>query len=233
MWEQRLKELVSRKCSLKVIEQELQVKRKTILRYVELLGLSSIWKRDAVRAPKYINKKDQFEKTLKLKRKLWIQELKKEEKKNLNLYYWLIKNDKAWLQEHMPKQTRSYKLGSKINWQEEDENILIQVKNLIANWESYEPYRPKRITKNFIAEVLGIQKILNKRYLINVPKTSSYINEICEDITDYHLRKLEWAYNKLISTNETITKTNLIYMAGLTNRKDRSEFVDKFLRSKF
>lgn len=210
-WEAKLKDLINQGMSQRSIAKQLQVVHSTIKKYSDILEDES-------------HNKNIFFEVLQNKRKQWLKLIKENEnisaKTNYSLYQWLNKNDKDWLKVNFPKNELKKQMKSKnrIDWGKRDLDILNEVKYIVENWGKLEKDRPLKRTKSSIAKQTksSINIILHNNHH-RIPKTLNYIKSVVEDSYKYNLRKIEWAYNELITESRySITIQDLVDKAGLS-----------------
>jgi hypothetical protein len=103
------------------------------------------------------------------------------------------------------------------NMNEKEQNSLPRVKEhrlidkidyVVSHWSNYELDRPRRITKYAVQRIIGVSKF--KKSIL----AREYLEVIAESGQDFSLRKLKWAYDKLVASEEQVSRTKLIKLAS-------------------
>ncbi len=222
VWKEKLKQLIKQGNTMKDIAKKLNVSPNTIKRYATLMNLSYSWKGEQLEqtliSQKFsdkISKKGGTNENIKHRRAEWLNLLESVENERYRdtVSQWLRKYDNEWLKKNKVKKgKRSIK---KINWQKRDEQLLVEVKTIVENWDLYEHHRPKRITRNSISNKLKSPSVV-KAMRGSIPLTQKYIDSICETLEQYRLRKLKWAVKEMRAYNDPLTKTKLLKKAGIS-----------------
>ena len=100
-----------------------------------------------------------------------------------------------------------------MNWQERDEQILIQVREAVQRLLSIE--KPIRITVSKVAKAIG-QLALIEQHLDQMPMTKAYLNSVIESIEDYQIRRVRWAAALLDRRGEDVVLWKVVRIAGLS-----------------
>ncbi len=229
VWENKLRELVEvKKLGLRVTARELRVDPNTINRYVALLDLTPSWTKSK---PKTKSKKAisiDTENTRQQKRDIWLNlqrenaELSKTEIRKFapNVYAWLYRHDKNWLNSNSPKLRKPKASVDRVDWNTRDEEILKQAK--IAVKQLLKEYKPVRITVGRVGSSIGLKALFDK-HLDKLPQTRAYLKSVTETVEDFQIRRIEWAVEKLDEQGEEIMEWKILKLAGL--RENCSERV--------
>ena len=237
VWEDKLRELVEvKKLGLRATARKLRVDPNTINRYVSLLDLTPSWTTGNQSKPKKVQKAvknlPDLEKLTKEKKDRWLTlqqenpELSKTEIRKLapDIYAWLYRHDKHWLNENSPKLKQSRSSVDKIDWSLRDKEILNQAKSAVD--EILKKDKPVRITVGRIGSFLGLKALLEK-HLDKLPLTRVYLESVRERVEDFQIRRVEWAFKELDRRGEEIKEWKILKIAGLRN--DLTPKVRKYL----
>ena len=127
-------------------------------------------------------------------------------------YKWLNKNDNEWLFENSPEAKPTVS-NYHINWEERDSFLHKQFIDIIER-ELQKTEIPIRLTKTYLFAKSNLRNIstidINK-----VPKTKKLIEERCETIEEYHLRRLKWASEYVFNNGLAQTYENIFYHAKI------------------
>lgn len=210
-WDAKLIELVQQKQTLKQISTLLRVSPKKVKREAMRLGLKVNWSNSNlyVKQGREANKRNYYEEFLsfyKLNPKATRKEISE---KIPAVYRWLLKNNREWFEQQMPK-CKLTGNRNRVNWQERDEMLLEKVKQIVENWDSGQE-QLVRITEAAIA-----RKVLNKNYLfgkyrMQYPKTNAFIESIVEDPITYYKRRVD----RVAMYHKEIKFTSLNQMAKI------------------
>ena len=127
-------------------------------------------------------------------------------------YKWLNKNDSEWLLENSPK-AKPVVSNYNADWDAKDSFLYNVFIDIIDN-ELHKKDIPIRITKTYLFSKSNLRNMstidINK-----VPKTKKLIQERCETIEQYHLRRLKWASDYVFNNGLTQTYENIFYHAKI------------------
>lgn len=129
-------------------------------------------------------------------------------------YSWLIKYEKAWLMENLPKpvKVKCNKPISRINWEERDKQLCFILKEEYEKLLSYS--KPVRITRALLGRKANCDSSL-KKDLDKLPETSLLLNKICEDMETFHTRKIRLMVQELDSE---IRLWEVFWRAGVSKK---------------
>lgn len=133
------------------------------------------------------------------------------------LHYWLYKNDYPWMKENTPTKKPKASVKTPFNWEAKDEELLAEVKSILSNWHQYEINSLKRISKNSIARKTISSHFISK-HADKIPKTINFIEPYIESEEDFRIRKLDWAYKKLLKKDENLTVTTLLKESKISSQ---------------
>lgn len=221
VWEDKLKELVEvKKLGLRATARALKVDSNTIKRYVILLGLTPSWTKNKLQSkPKQILLSD-LDNIKQNKREIWLNlqqensRLSRTEIRKLapDVYAWLYRNDKKWLNDNSLQLQRPTSSIDRIDWNGRDEEILIQSQNVVNDLLKKE--KPVRITISRIGASLGLKALLEK-HLDKLPRTKVYLNSVTETVEDFQIRRVRWAVEELERQGEAIMEWKIFRLSGL------------------
>ena len=233
VWEDKLRELVEiKKLGLRATARELKVDPNTIKRYVALLNLTPSWTSNKPQInPKQVLSID-IEAIEQQKKDIWLnlqQENPKLSKTEIiklvpDVYAWLYRHDKQWLNNNSPKLQKPKASVNKVDWNQRDKEILEQVKDVVKKLNQVE--KPIRITVGTIGKNIGLKALLEK-HLDKLPETKKYLELVTETLEDYQIRRIQWAVKELNNRGEEIKEWKILRLAAL--RKDLSDKVKFFL----
>lgn len=106
-------------------------------------------------------------------------------------YLWLLRNDKNWLEEHLPKRLKRGSQRQKIDWSKRDEEYSAAVRETAANMYSAVG-RPVWVSRTGLAKKLYISVVVYKNSA-KLPLTNDALDEVSENITSFAIRRIRWA----------------------------------------
>jgi uncharacterized phage-associated protein len=128
---------------------------------------------------------------------------------------WLYRNDKKWLEAHLPKHGRVYPKSDHFDWSKIDKDISKQVKSVAREIRQFSG-KPIRISITEIIRRIGQKGWIEKRKE-KLPLTAKAIAESLETLEAYMVRKLLWAENKFLKEKTVPTKNQIIRRATINN----------------
>lgn len=238
VWKQKLIDLVKEgNLSVHEISNILGLDWNGTYKYIIKLGLSNNFKTSNKKLNKFKNKKNTNKNISTRKEDIYdyrsnmLDILKQNpcksriEIKNINqyLYVYLQKNDRQWLEDHLPTKKTGKRTHSNVDWLKRDEEILLKVQRLVNELINTEEI-PKRININRIGKTLDIYDILRK-HIDKLPEVSTYLNDVIEDREEYIIRKIRWAIKKIDDEDIDLNIESVIYKARIYG-KDKIKFKD-------
>lgn len=134
-------------------------------------------------------------------------------------YIFIYRNDKKWLYDKLPIQTKKINPHALVDWNKRDNELLFIIKNKYE--ELMDRDEPIRITKSIIGRELGILTALEKN-IDKLPNTERYLNEIIETVEDFQIRRCKKIIINKIDKGEPIKRWEIQRIAGI-----RSEAFEK------
>ncbi|AOY74996.1 TnsD family Tn7-like transposition protein [Clostridium formicaceticum] len=206
IWEQRLKDLVESKLTLRATANELGVDPGTVKKYVDKMQLESCWERRSdktIQTASESKENSLIEENRIKNREEWLKlrhlypDKGKTELRNINksLYMWLYKYDKNWLNENSPLKQSTANTSVRVDWVSRDNAINIKVKELVENMLTTDN-KPEKICIGSIAKKLGVKALMEK-HLDKLPRTKEYIETVRESSREFHIRKIKWAIREI------------------------------------
>ncbi|MGE7945981.1 TnsD family Tn7-like transposition protein [Lysinibacillus sp. NPDC093688] len=115
-------------------------------------------------------------------------------KLNPNIYSWLYRYDKEWLNYNSPASIKSTKIVSRVNWRERDLEILNLIKRYLLTIDN--DTKPVRLTKRHIG--IAIEKLaLVEKKLEKMPLTKELLASVTESNEQYRERLKMWRIKRL------------------------------------
>ncbi|MGE7944840.1 TnsD family transposase [Lysinibacillus xylanilyticus] len=221
IWRGRLSDLVTEGKKLMEISRELNSDRATIKKYAAELELTVPWK--SPRNEKKHNDVpfEDYEKQLTERKNKWLElqklypEKSKTELRKIapDVYAYLYRNDREWLQSFSPVKTKKQTPNRRVNWEKRDEEMLKTIMKVVQSWDK-NVEKPTRITITSIGIKINKLSLLQK-FADKIPKTIDYIHKVSEDTLMFQRRRVEWCVEKLKDEGEPIIEWKIYKKAGL------------------
>ncbi len=127
-------------------------------------------------------------------------------------FAWLYRNDYNWLFQHLPQSLKKVPVNKRVNWDSRDNELVQIIKTTVL--KLMERTKPMRITKNAIGKEIGVSMLLQK-HLDKLPKTKIILDNICETIEEFQIRRIRYVTQKLLENGENLNQWTIIRKAGL------------------
>jgi hypothetical protein len=224
VWEEKLKELVNQKLSLRETARLLGVDANTVKKYARKLGLTTYWEKRSETDSECDNDGNSYS-SMNLDRNYYREKWKELRKQypemgktqlrqiDNALFAWLYRNDREWLNQNSPLKKTTNIINSRVDWDQRDNEILIQVKEVVAKMLNSDG-KPERITISLIGSKLGIRGLLEK-HLDKLPKTKAYLDSVKETNHDFRLRRIHWAVKELEKEGEELQMWRIMRKADI------------------
>lgn len=232
VWEAHLRQLWPQTdISLEKISQELGVDRRVVIRAVRRLGIANLrstfdndsWKNYGPKYPKpddlgvQLIYRERWVEFLTTHPEVTLKETKVAHHDAYLVYNHLRRDDKAWLQDHLPRFGITGRASKRlINWSERDALMARQVEESAVRLKSLET-RPVRVTQARIGHDLHATGSL-KQNLTRLPLTASALARSVETHEDFAVRRVQWAVRQFIDKGITPTRWGLIMAASVNLR---------------
>ncbi|GAE36819.1 TnsD family Tn7-like transposition protein [Halalkalibacter akibai] len=141
-----------------------------------------------------------------------------------NLYMWLYRNDKEWLQLNSPTRKTTIPSYNRVNWGERDKAMLEEVKQICLEWnDSVKPVRKS---------IHSIIKRVKRGYLLvnypdKLPLTNAFLMSQIETVEEFQIRRIKNVTEELRKENQIISEWQIYRKAGL--RSTVTEKVRQFI----
>jgi len=131
-------------------------------------------------------------------------------------YIWLLKHDKKWLEDNLPKHLKSGSQRPKVDWSKRDEEYSAAVRKTAANMQSVVG-RPMWVSRTGLAKKLSILAVVYKNSA-NLPLTINALNEVSENITSFAMRRIRWATDCYRQERVPASRWKLQTRAAVSNK---------------
>lgn len=221
-WKNRLRELINMKISVRSVASQLKCDSKTVVKYVDILGLNDMidskmkysynrqnGKRNKVDRDKYrLEIMNMIEKAPNITRQNLKDQLYKQ-------FMWLYKNDREWLEKNLPESTRTINIrDTRDLWVKRDAEILRLLKSEYKKLISCKELR--RITISLLGRRINRLSLLEKK-MDKLPRTKKYLDEVTETVEDYQCRRVNIICRRLYEEGRLLKEWEVIRLCGLKN----------------
>ncbi|GAB6513233.1 TPA: TnsD family transposase [Bacillus cereus] len=221
VWMEKLTELVNEGNTLTEIAKEMRADRATIKKYAAELGLKVPWKLPKVEKKNINAPLEDFETQLTERKNKWLElqeeypDKSKTELRKIapDVYVFLYRNDRDWLNEFSPTKKRIQTPNQRVNWKKRDTELLNRVQKVVRNWDK-DADKPIKITVTSIGRKINELSLLQKK-ADKIPKTMEYIRKVSEDTVSFQKRRVEFTIEKLKQEGEAILEWQIYRKAGL------------------
>jgi len=143
-------------------------------------------------------------------------------------YAWLYRQDKQWLQGHLPARARAIREASRVDWSGRDkalsEAVLRAAEQITAR-----PGRPSQISVASIGREVG-QLALIQQHMDKLPLTRGVMEAVCETGEEFAIRRLLWVWDSYRQLAQMPKRMELVRQSGIA-RYMGSERVLKLLNN--
>jgi len=199
IWEDKLKELVNNSSDVSYIAKEMKCCSETVIRYATLFGIIDKLNTDQRIMSKKIKKIISDTELEVFKEQITQYIIKNPDHSRVQIktvlykqYFLLYRRDKQWLEGILPQPYKNRAVLRNceyIDWELKDEKILQMVKKIVS--AIFLEEKPRRITRNLIAEKSNTYRLPPKNRISNFPRTEEYLLSCCETVEDFRNRKIK------------------------------------------
>jgi len=133
-------------------------------------------------------------------------------------YRWLWEHDRDWLAQQLPSRRKPLGSVCHANWAGRDARLAQEVRRAAVTLKSSSE-KPVRVVKREIARYLGEYYLLgNSNCPAKLPLTFTALNEVAETKTDFALRRIRWAEERLREEEGTLTFAKVAQRAGISHQ---------------
>lgn len=240
IWEQKLIELINEeKYNLKSLSEKMNCDPKTIVKYAKKLSVidkintNMKIKEDSIvsQSENNFNYKDELLNFIMRNPGLNRTEIRNSMKKQ---YIWLYRHDKEWLMENLPtcmgKVEIDNKSNTRVDWNERDkqicESIRTEYEKIISSGKLV------RITKSLLGKRAGCSSLVYK-CLDKMSQTNLLLNQVCESVEEYQIRRIELVAEQLYEDEVALKKWEIFKKSGIRKEFESSllPIIDKIIGS--
>ncbi len=216
-----MKTLVIEGNGLHSIAKEIRADIATVKRYAAELNLDVSWKPPKLKINISKQGTKETDAMLLVQKERWkeLQQKYPEKSKTQlrdmakNVYAYIYRYDKEWLQVHSPNKKSLTSTYQRIDWEARDNELLKQVKEAVQDWDQ-EATKPTRITVSAIAKKINKLSLIQKK-ADKLPRTMKYMDKVTEEIVEFQKRRVEFLVQKKKENNEPIIDWEIYREAGL------------------
>ncbi|GEM_PF-3636529 len=238
VWENALTKLwADLSLSIRNIAERLGISRLSVTRHAIRLKLpmNGPGLRSAEGYERHQNPRKTFTESLTIYRERWIQIINSSGKTTRNeliqnysfIYLWLNKNDKQWLETHLPAPVKAANKNPRLDWNQIDKKLSSKIGKICKSIRNLKD-KPVRVSLEEIIRRYGHRTWLEKRDK-KLPLTAKIINDNLESLEDYMIRKIRWAENEFLKENICPSIHQLERRASVRNKVSQSPVVQREL----
>ncbi|WP_010170525.1 TnsD family Tn7-like transposition protein [Bacillus coahuilensis] len=216
VWENAVQSMIKDGKSLTYISNALNTDIKVIKKHLTLIG-----------EKKYLHtiiedkeKQKQQNINLLIKREKWLQfqienqtlSISELRAGSQDLYFWLYKNDKEWLYNHLPSRKVFSRNTVNVDWEKRDKVLLTELKKVVDNWNDEE--KPIRKTKKSISKKVN-RVVWVEKYAKKLPQSIEYLKSVTESVEDFQIRRVKIVIENLAKEDLFIKEWLVYKKAGL------------------
>ncbi|NHN31618.1 TnsD family Tn7-like transposition protein [Paenibacillus agricola] len=135
--------------------------------------------------------------------------------RNQKDFTWLYRHDLAWLMEVLPRSIKTHKQVYRINWKDRDTELVLLVTEAIADVLNADI--PVRISSAAVGRHINRRNIIDK-HLSKLPRTQAMLKSHIETTQHFQIRRLEWAFRRLLEEEDRVLGWRLLKKAGIPDQ---------------
>ncbi|MBW4522819.1 MAG: TnsD family transposase [Scytolyngbya sp. HA4215-MV1] len=143
------------------------------------------------------------------------------------IYTWLYRNDRAWLEAHLPPRLAKSSPAVRVDWENRDIELAGAARQAALHLQN-KPSKPTQITIAAIGRELG-QLALIQRHLDKLPVTAQVLSELIENRETFALRRIQWVVECYREEGICPQRWQLVRRASLRPEIEESPIVQKAL----
>jgi Tn7-like transposition protein D/TniQ len=132
-------------------------------------------------------------------------------------WWWLSKNDRAWLENNSPESRRPNPQPTRPDWEKVDREVSVEVESAALQIMNADG-KPVRISKAAIIAIVGYRGWIESG-LSKLPRMSKVLERYLETREEFAVRLLIWTAEQFRVARIVPTRPQLIRRADLENRK--------------
>jgi hypothetical protein len=141
-------------------------------------------------------------------------------------WWWLSKNDRAWLENNSPESRRPNPQPTRPDWEKVDREVSVEVESAALQIMNADG-KPVRISKAAIIAIVGYRGWIESG-LSKLPRMSKVLERYLETREEFAVRLLIWTADQFRAERIVPTRSQLIRRADLESRKvSRSKVVQQ------
>ncbi|MDR7867743.1 MAG: TnsD family transposase [Sporomusaceae bacterium] len=226
-WLQKLWEyIIVEKCSLREVARRLAVDPETVKNQLAII-LGEKAKYEDCYKENQDKRRDNYRAKLLLTVRLNPDKCRTELRNIIpGVYIWLYRHDRFWLSTNLPPAIRGRgPIQSRINWDERDGRICIEVRSAAKLIKNKEPL--VRVTISSLGKEAGCLSLLHK-HLAKLPRTREVLETVAETIEEFQDRRIMFVIEQMIENRIKPVVWKIMRAAG--RRKGAEGRVNKILK---
>lgn len=209
VWGNEVNRLRGEQLSFQQIAMRVGTDKSTISNYFKRIGRGNDLLQDAIHDQMIIHYRNEWLLLQKQNPQMSKTQLKK---LNPQVYFWLYRNDRAFLDENSPVKVKRVPQG-RVDWERRDNEIQSLVQAAVKKLLEMQG-KPRRITVSCIGAMIGQRPLLEK-HLDKMPMTKELLSEVTETPEQFRLRRIKWAILQLLEGGESLAEWKVFKKAGI------------------
>lgn len=136
---------------------------------------------------------------------------------SVEVYDWLIKNDKEWFKKYAPDLKKAPPKQNRIDWEARDKVFADKAEKLAIKMLS-SPEKPIRVSLYGLGRKLGIAHIISKRPEC-LPTTIKILNKYAETVEEFIIRRIHYTTKCIINEKTVVNHSELSLRASIMKPK--------------
>lgn len=132
-----------------------------------------------------------------------------------NIFSWLYRYDREWLNNNSPENLPRKKYGgdNRVDWDKRDNQIAEELINASSKILAHIG-RPIQITKNSLSRTIGKTALL-QQHLDKLPKSKEIILKLVESQDEFQIRRVNYVVDVMLRDGLSLNRTSIIRNAGI------------------
>ena len=132
---------------------------------------------------------------------------------DIALYTWLYRNEKAWLHQHSPTQTKRVRIDHRVDWDARDRELEIRIR-AVADQIRAKSKPLLRLTKSRLGAEAGAKSLL-EQHIQRLPLANAALNAVTETADEFAVRRIRAVGAELLEGHRVVPRWQFVRLAGL------------------
>ena len=134
-------------------------------------------------------------------------------RRDIALYTWLYRNEKAWLHQHSPTRTKRVRIDHRVDWDARDRELEIRIR-AVADQIRAKSKPMLRLTKSRLGAEAGTKSLL-EQHIQRLPLANAALNAVAETADAFAIRRIRALGAELLEGHMVVPRWQFIRLAGL------------------